>query len=104
VSVAGRLKTRLVLEAPSETPDGQGGVTRSYSAVATVWAAVTPLPAREAVEADAAGATERVRIVLRDEFALTLAHRFRDGARIYRVAALSVRERFIEIDADCRIG
>ncbi len=104
MSVAGRLKTRLVLEAPVETPDGQGGVTRSHSAVATVWATVTPLNARERVEADAPGATERVRILLRDEFALTPAHRFRDGARIYRIAALTVRDRFIEIDADCRIG
>lgn len=104
MSAAGRLKTRLVLEAPSEAADGQGGVTRGYSAVATVWAAVAPLAARESVEADAAGATQRVRIVLRDEFALTPAYRFRDGARLYRIVALTVRERFIEIDADCRIG
>lgn len=103
MSVAGRLKTRLVLEAPNETPDGQGGVTRSYSAVATIWAAVTPLNARESVEADASGATQRVRIVLRDEFSLTPAHRFCDGARVYRIAALTARDRFIEIDADYRI-
>lgn len=104
MSAAGRLKARLVLEAPVETPDGQGGVSRAYHGVATVWAAVTPLAAHESVAADAPGAMARVRIVLRDEFALTLDHRLRDGARIYRIVAFGVRERFIEIDAEYRVG
>jgi SPP1 family predicted phage head-tail adaptor len=104
VSAAGRLKTRLLLQAPSETADGQGGVNRTYESVATVWAAVTPLAARESVEADAPGAMQRVRIVLRDEFALTPGHRLIDGARVYRITGLTTRERFIEIDAEYRIG
>src|SRR3954454_21241608 len=37
----GRLKTRLTIQAPSELDDGQGGVTRSFTTIATVWAAVT---------------------------------------------------------------
>ena len=41
----GRLKTRLAIEAPLETDDGQGGVARSFTTVATVWAAVTPVVA-----------------------------------------------------------
>jgi head-tail adaptor len=69
-----------------------------------VWAAVTPRAAREGVEADASAATLRVRIVLRDEFALTLRHRFVDGSRVYRITALDRRDRFIEIDAECPIG
>jgi SPP1 family predicted phage head-tail adaptor len=104
VSAAGRLKTRLVLQAPGETADGQGGVVRDYTPVATVWAAVTPLAARDSVEADAPGMTQRVRIVLRDEFDLTPGHRLIDGPRVYRITALNRRERFIEIDAECRIA
>ena len=42
----GALNRRLVLEAPVESADGAGGVTRSYSAVATLWAAVEPVAAR----------------------------------------------------------
>jgi head-tail adaptor len=105
---SGRLKTRLAIEAPVEADDGQGGVVRGYAATATVWAAVTPLPARSAsagVEADAEGAAIKVRILLRGNVALTLRHRLVDGARIYRITALRDRDeqRFVEIDAELRV-
>jgi head-tail adaptor len=104
----GRLKTRLAIEAPLEADDGQGGVTRSFTTVATVWAAVTPVAARatgDAVEADAHGATARYRIVLRSNFALTLQHRLVDGARIYRIASIRDLDdrRFIAVDAEVRV-
>jgi head-tail adaptor len=103
----GRLKTRLQIQAPDETDDGQGGVERSYAALATVWAAVTPLVARAGggVEADAEGAAVKYRIILRSNFSLTLQHRLVDGARIYRITAIRDRDdrRFIEIDAELRV-
>lgn len=105
----GRLKTRLSIEAPAETADGQGGTLRSYVATATVWAAVTPIGTRRddggAVEADASGANVRYRIVLRGNFALTLQHRLVDGDRIYRITAIRDRDdrRFVEIDAELRV-
>ncbi|WPO39007.1 head-tail adaptor protein [Tardiphaga sp. 42S5] len=101
----GRLKTRLVIEAPIEADDGQGGVTRNYSAVATVWAAVLPARMTHAVEADADGALVHLRIILRSGFALTLRHRFIDAAKIYRITALREidERRFVEIDAEWRI-
>jgi SPP1 family predicted phage head-tail adaptor len=105
----GRLKTRLLIQSPVETDDGQGGVTRSYTTLATVWAAVMPLAARAAAgsgaEADADGATIKTRIILRGNFSLTLQHRLIDGARIYRIAAIRDRDdrRFIEVDAELRV-
>lgn len=101
----GRLKARLVIEAPDESDDGQGGVARSYSAVATVWAAVLPARMSHAVEADADGALVHLRIILRSGFALTLRHRFIDGAKIYRITALREidERRFVEIEAEWRI-
>ncbi|MGM4921689.1 head-tail adaptor protein [Tardiphaga sp. 804_B3_N1_9] len=101
----GRLKTRLVIEAPIEADDGQGGVARSYSAVTTIWAAVLPARMTHAVEADADGALVHLRIILRSGFALTLRHRFVDGAKIYRITALREIDdrRFVEIDAEWRI-
>jgi head-tail adaptor len=103
---AGQLKTRLVIEQPVETPDDQGGVSRTWTTFATVWAQVTPLPARRDIEADADGATQRWRIVLRAGFSLTLQHRFRDGARVFRIVTLrdSADRRFIEIEAETRVG
>lgn len=102
----GRLKTRLVIQAPVETDDGQGGVVRSFAAVATRWAAVIPAGTGHAVAADADGALVRVRIVLRAGLALTLQHRLVDGDRVYRIAALREidERRFIEIDAERRIA
>jgi head-tail adaptor len=104
----GRLKTRLAIQAPSELEDGQGGMTRSFTTVATVWAAVTPIAARAtggAVEADAAGATARYRIVLRSNFSLNLQHRLLDGARVYRIASIRdlADKSFIAIEAEVRV-
>jgi SPP1 family predicted phage head-tail adaptor len=101
----GRLKTRLQVQSPVEADDGQGGVARSFTTLATVWAAVTPLAARAGVEADAEGATTRVRIILRSNFSLTLRHRLVDGARVYRITAIRDRDdrRFVEIDAELRV-
>jgi head-tail adaptor len=104
----GRLKTRLQIQAPVETDDGQGGVLRSYTTLATAWAQVTPLAARGAgaeVEADAEGATVKCRIILRGNFSLTLRHRLVDGARIYRIAAIRDADdrRFIAVDAELRV-
>jgi head-tail adaptor len=104
----GRLKTRLQVQAPVETADGQGGVARSFTTLTTAWAAVTPLAARgtgAGVEADAEGATVKYRIILRSNFILTLQHRLVDGARTYRIAAIRDHDdrRFIAIDAELRV-
>ena len=46
MTAIGELNRRLVLEAPVETDDGAGGVTRSYATGATVWASIAPFGAR----------------------------------------------------------
>jgi SPP1 family predicted phage head-tail adaptor len=104
----GRLKTRLQVQSPVETADGQGGVVRSYTTLTTAWAQVTPLAARSGgadVEADAEGATVKYRIILRSNFSLTLQHRLVHGARIYRISAIRDADdrRFIAVDAELRV-
>ncbi|MBM3529052.1 MAG: head-tail adaptor protein [Alphaproteobacteria bacterium] len=99
----GRLNRRLALEAPVETPDGAGGVTRTYETAATLWASVEAVAARGAVEAGALGANVTHRIRIRFSPDITVRHRFRDGARVYRIASLRVRDRrFVDIDAEER--
>ena len=78
----GKLKTRMQIQAPVESDDGQGGVTRSFATLTTAWAEVTPFSARGGgadVQADAEGATVKYRILLRSNFILTLQHRLVDG-------------------------
>jgi SPP1 family predicted phage head-tail adaptor len=102
----GELKHRLTLEEPVETPDGAGGVTRSYATVTTLWAAVTPVAARASVEAASLAATITHRILIRWRDDVTTRHRLRDGARIFRIAALRESDgdgRFTAIDAQERV-
>lgn len=101
----GALNRRLVLEEPVETADGAGGFSRSYEAVATLWASVEPVSAREQMVADGAGVTVTHRIVIRFSPDVTAQHRFRDGARVFRIVALRERGlRFLEIDAEERVA
>jgi head-tail adaptor len=104
----GQLKTRLQIQAPVETDDGQGGVARSFTTLTTAWAQVTPFSARGGgggVQADAEGATVKYRILLRSNFILSLQHRLVDGARIYRLTAIRDADdhRFIAVDAELRV-
>jgi SPP1 family predicted phage head-tail adaptor len=102
----GRLNRRLTLEAPVETADGAGGVARSYAAIATLWGQVTPVGARGDVEGERLGASVTHRIAIRYSPDITTRHRFRDGARIFRIVALNDRDgrkRFLDIAAQERI-
>ena len=89
-----------------ETEDGAGGVTRSFSAVATLWASVVPLSAAREIEAARLGARVTHRLRLRYSDDITTRHRFRDGSRIYRIVALrdhDGRKRLLDIEAEERI-
>ena len=105
MSDPGRLKDRLVLEAPVETPDGAGGVSRGYTSAATVWGALIPVSTRGDVAAASLGAAVTHRIVIRRGPEVTVRHRFRLGTRIFRVVALRDEDsgrRFLAIHAEER--
>ncbi len=104
MTAPGNLNRRLLLQAPVETDDGAGGVTRSYETVATLWAQVTPLGARADVAAASLGAALNYRITIRARDDVTTRHRFVDGAHVYRVVAarLSADRRFLAIEAEER--
>jgi SPP1 family predicted phage head-tail adaptor len=104
VIAPGDLNRRLTLEAPVESDDGSGGVTRTYETVTTLWARVAPLAARADLAADSLGASLRYAIVIRAREDVTTRHRFSEGGRIYRVIAVrqSADRRFLEIEAEER--
>lgn len=89
VSVAtidpGALSARLVLERPVETPDGQGGVAQSFSALATLWARIEPVSARAEEAAGAMPVTVTHRIWLRRRNDLSGGMRLRKGARLFSI-------------------
>jgi SPP1 family predicted phage head-tail adaptor len=105
MTAIGELNRRLVLEAPAEMPDGAGGVTRSYTTAATVWASIAPIGAASGPVAQALGASVTHRIVIRPGPSVTVQHRFRDGTRLFYVRDVRDREdrRFVEIHAQERV-
>jgi SPP1 family predicted phage head-tail adaptor len=106
MSDPGRLDRRLVLEAPVETPDGAGGVTRSYESVTTLWASVVPVSSREEIEAAQIGLAVTHRLTLRFRPDITPRHRLREGARVFRIVRLresDARRRFLVIEAEERV-
>ena len=106
MSDPGKLNRRLVLEAPVETDDGAGGVSRTYGAVANLWASVTPVSAQEEIEAARLGARITHRIGLRFSSDITTRHRLREGSAVYRIVTLRDRDgrrRFLEIAAEERV-
>ncbi|MCC6946942.1 MAG: phage head closure protein [Bradyrhizobiaceae bacterium] len=93
------LRHRLTLEAPEETPDGAGGVVRTWTSLGELWAAIEPMSASEAMIADRRAARVTHRVVLRQRSGLTLNHRFRLGQRTFAMQAIrdpDERGRFIE--------
>jgi SPP1 family predicted phage head-tail adaptor len=107
MSDPGLLNRRLVLEAPVESADGAGGVTRSFAEMATLWVSVTPVSAAWQIEAARLGAKVTHRLHLRFSDDITTRHRFRDGTRIYRIVSIRDRDgrkRFLEIEAEERVA
>jgi SPP1 family predicted phage head-tail adaptor len=100
---AGQLASRLTLQAPIETDDGQGGAQRAYVTVVKVWAQVTLSASRATIAADALGATTRVHIVVRAPLELTLQHRFIDDGDVYAITGYRDDGQTIEIDAELRV-
>jgi SPP1 family predicted phage head-tail adaptor len=99
MTTIGRLRHRVTLEAPDETPDGAGGVARAWTPLGEVWAAIEPLGAGEAVIADKRLGRLSHRIFIRHRAGLTLNHRLRLGARTFSIRSLrdaEERGRFLE--------
>lgn len=84
----GRLKRRIAIEAPVDTPDGAGGVIRTWDTADTVWAAVEPVGAGFRLAAGQAGQTVTHRITLRAGPELTVRHRLNDGTLTYEIRSV----------------
>lgn len=89
VSPLGHLRRRVTLEAPVEVADDIGGVTRSFAAIAVLWADIRPVGSIERFVATQQQEmiTHRVRLRWRD--GVTAAMQLRLGARLLLVRDVS---------------
>jgi len=62
------LNKRITIQSPTRTADGMGGWTEAWSTLATVWAAVWPVSAKEILQGGQTSMelTHRIRIRYRD--------------------------------------
>ena len=84
----GALRHRLTLETPVETADLAGGVVRSFTPLATLWAAIEPVSDQLALVADARLRLATHRITIRWRADITAAQRLTLGSRIFVLLAV----------------
>ncbi|WP_234894392.1 phage head closure protein [Agrobacterium vitis] len=99
----GRMTARLTLEQPVNEPDGQGGVSQGWQAIAMLWALIEPqsFTREERGEAEIATIDQTVTIRFRTDVAR--GHRLVKGTRILAVRALrdpDESKRFLLLDCE----
>jgi SPP1 family predicted phage head-tail adaptor len=85
----GRLRLRLVLEKATRNPDGAGGATLAWAAVATIAADITPAGADERAAGEGLAGVRRQRIVIRHRNDVAPGDRFRLGARLLSIKSVT---------------
>ncbi len=85
----GRLRHRLTLQTATATPDGAGGSTLAWNAVATVSAEIVPLKAAERAVGEGEGDLTLHRIVIRKRGDVAPGDRFVLGARAFQIKSVT---------------
>jgi SPP1 family predicted phage head-tail adaptor len=81
----GRMTARLDLEFPLDTPDGQGGAVRSYTAGGAMWTLIAPRSAVAAEEGEGGRPSVEHDLWIRHRSDIVAGARFRKGARVFSV-------------------
>jgi head-tail adaptor len=95
---AGRLRHRVIIEAPAQSMADDGGAVETWVAGDTVWASIEPLNMREKELAASINANLTHRVTMRGR-ALPPSYRLRFGTRLlYPSSVLDPAERGIELN------
>lgn len=86
---AGGLKTRVVIEQQSATPDALGQPTNTWTTVATVWADIRHQRGMEMVKAEMLMSKLLASIRIRYRTDITPNMRVKQGSTIYNIRAVS---------------
>lgn len=82
------LRQRIMIQAKTETRDARGGVTETWTTIATRWGSIEPLSAREILNAQQVDARVSHRVTLRYYPGLTPEHRLLKDARVFHIEAV----------------
>lgn len=97
----GALRARLILEAPTDVMDDNGGFTRTFSTLAVVWGEITPASGRASFDANQSEELLSHRIRIRWRSDVSSQHRLRLGARIFTIRSVQDAgedKRFLRLD------
>lgn len=99
----GALRHRVTLEQPLRGADGGGGAHVTWSAIAELWASVSPATGGETVFAEAVSGRISHAITLRFRADISPEMRLRLGPRVFEIlAVIDVDERHRELRCLCR--
>jgi SPP1 family predicted phage head-tail adaptor len=84
----GRMRHRLVLEYPQRKPDGAGGHTTTWLALADIWARLETRGRSERVDADGRKSRLTLDVIVRARPEIMPSRRFRSGTRLYDIHAV----------------
>lgn len=85
----GAMRHRLVLQAPVEIADLAGGVARSWSTLASIWAAIEPVSTSPAIVGDAPSGLVTHRITIRWRADVVAGQRLTKAARTFMVRTVT---------------
>ena len=85
---AGRLNSRVTIQAPGTTTDELGQPIHGWTDVALVWASIRHLSGVEAIKADAAVSTVRASIRIRWRPGLNAGMRVVHNLQVYEILAV----------------
>lgn len=86
---AGLLRSRVTLQSKTEVSDGQGGTTKTWATVATVWARVIATDmSGERTEAQSTVSRRLYTVTIRTRPAVTSAMRVGKGAQTLEILAV----------------
>ncbi len=83
------LDKRITLQAKTKVPDGGGGFTDTWVDMATIWAGVWPVSAREITEANATVMVISHRIRIRYRSVLKAGWRVKFGNRYFSIVGVT---------------
>lgn len=84
----GQLHHRVTLQSASETADGGGGFTATWSDIATVWARIEPLSGKERMTAQQLENPLTHRITIRHRSGVDAKMRIKFGSRIFNIRSV----------------
>ncbi|PYE35990.1 SPP1 family predicted phage head-tail adaptor [Rhizobium sp. PP-F2F-G38] len=81
----GRMTARMELERPVETPDGQGGISRTFASAGALWTLIEPRGALTGERRHEAVSDVEHDVWIRHRADVSAGMRFRKGARLFVV-------------------